>query len=116
MNVRSGYVEIEFEGKVYPCKFGLNAFYLATERNKINLSDVDTFSNVNKLLWFRDIVWGGIKSAAIARDLEHQNITPELVGEMIDDFSEDQIESINDALSNARLMGKQINDKKLKKK
>lgn len=116
MNSKSGYVDIEFEGKIYPCKFGLNAFYLATEKHSIKLSELDNFTNVNKLLWFRDIIWAGIKSAAIARNLEHQDITPEFVGEMIDEFDETQIESINNAITNARLMGKQINSFSSKKK
>lgn len=96
MNILRGEVEVEIGGKTRLVKFGLNSLALYTERQGVDLSDVQGFG----LSQMRDMIWAGLVAGAKKRG-EPADFDEWTVGDWIEEMDQAEYERIVSALNNS---------------
>lgn len=111
-NELRGETTLTLGGQKRLLKFSLNALRIAYKELGIELGDVNaaqTIAAKDPYRWMGALVWAGLKNNADYKGEEFKT-TPEQVAAWLDDMTEEDMNSLTEAIAHSRVLGKSVTE------
>jgi len=108
-------LNLEIENKVITCKFGILALKLYCEDQKIGLEDLADHLVKQNIFAIGDIIYFAYVANCNINGIPVE-LTKHQASEWLEHMDEEQIEDVNNAISEIKIFGKSMSDNSDKKK
>lgn len=111
-NELRGETTLTLGGQKRPLKFSLNALRIAYKELGIELGEQKAAERIaakDPYRWMGALVWAGLKNKADYQGEEFKT-TPAQVAAWLDDMTEEDMNSLTEAIAHSRVLGKSIGE------